>query len=49
MANIFIDIKHIVTGNEKLCKVYLKKTFFKKILAFIDLFMDIITSVISST
>ena len=36
---------HIVTGNEKLCKIYFKKLFFQNVLVFIDL----ITPVISST
>ena len=36
------------TGNEKLCKIYLNKLFFQNVLVFIDLFIDIITSVISS-
>ena len=40
---------HIVTGNEKLCKIYFKKLFFQNVLAFIDLFIDTIISVISST
>ena len=29
---------HIVTGNENLCKIYLKKQFFQNVLVFIDLF-----------
>ena len=29
---------HIVTGNEKLCKIYFKKLFFQNVLVFIDLF-----------
>ena len=40
---------HIVTGNEKLCKIYFKKLFFQNVLVFIDLFIDIITPVYSST
>ena len=31
------------------CEIYLKKLFFKNVLAFIDLFIDIITSAILST
>ena len=38
-----------MTGNEKLCKIYFKKLFFQNVLAFIDLFIDTIISVISST
>ena len=38
-----------MTGNEKLCKIYSKKLFFQNVLAFIDLFIDTIISVISST
>ena len=38
-----------MTGNEKLCKIYLRKLFFQNVLAFINLFIDIITPVISST
>ena len=37
----------IVTGNEKLCKIYFKKLFFQNVLVFINLFY-IITPVISS-
>ena len=36
-----------MTWNEKLCKIYLNKLFFKNV--FIDPFIDIITPVISST
>ena len=38
-----------MTGNEKLCKIYFKKQFFQNVLAFIDLFLDTIISVVSST
>ena len=38
----------IVTGNEKLCKVYFKKLFFQNVSAFIDFFIDINTPTISS-
>ena len=39
----------ILTGNEKLCKVYLKNYFFKMFKFLLTFFMDIITSVVSST
>ena len=39
---------HILTGNEKLCKIYFKKLFSQNVLASIDLFIDIIISPISS-
>ena len=38
-----------MTGNGKLCKIYFKRLFFHNFLAFIDLFIDIIISVISSS
>ena len=39
-----------MTGNEKLCKIYLEKLFFQNVLAFIDLFYRYhYISVISST
>ena len=38
-----------MTGNEKLCQIYLKKLFFKNVLAVIDLFIDTIIPVISPT
>lgn len=37
-----------MTGNEVLCKVYLRKLFFQNVLAFVNIFIDIITPVISS-
>ena len=37
---------HMVTGNEKLCKLLFKKLFLQNVLALIDLFIDIIISVI---
>ena len=40
---------HIVTGNEKLCKIYFKKLFFQNVLAFIVFFIDTNISIISST
>ena len=36
----------MVTGNEKLCKLLFKKIFLQNVLALIDLFIDIIISVI---
>ena len=46
-----IDINiHIVTGNEKLCKIYFKKVTFQNVLVFLSTFLiDIITPLISST
>ena len=38
-----------MTGNERLYKIDFKKLFFQNVLAFIDLFIDTIISVISST
>ena len=38
-----------MTENEKLCKINFKKLFFQNVLASIDLFIDTIISVISST
>ena len=40
---------HIVTGNEKLCKIYFKNLFFQNVFGFIYLFIDTIISFISST
>ena len=39
----------ILTGNEKLCKVYLKNYFFKMFKFLLTFFIDIITLVILST
>ena len=41
----------IMTGNEKLCNIYLQKPFYENVSVFIDFFffIDIITSAISST
>ena len=39
----------ILTGNEKLCKVYLKNYFFKMFKFLLTFFIDIITTVISFT
>ena len=36
-CSVLIQI-HIVTRNEKLCKIYFKKLFFQNVLASIDLF-----------
>ena len=45
-----IDIHTHIDRNEKLCKIYLKKTIFFKMLTFLlTFFIDIITTVISST
>ena len=38
-----------MTENEKLCKINFKKLFFRNVLASIDLFIDTIISLISST
>ena len=45
----YIDIIYILTGNEKLCKIYLKFFFFKMFKFLLAFSIDIITSVISST
>ena len=34
-----IDIKHVITGNEKLFKIYLKKLFFQNVLSFYGSFL----------
>ena len=39
----------MLTGNEKLSKIYLKNYFFKMFKFLLTFFMDIITSVVSST
>ena len=38
-----------MTGNEKLCKIYLKNIFFQNVLVFIIFFIDIITPTITYT